>query len=342
MLVTRRGLMLGTAATLLTTPYIARGQAALTPVKFCLDWAFQGPQAPFVLAAERGFFRDEGINITMDRGFGSGDTPVKVASGAYEFGIADLSPAIRLRLSGQAPDLVAPMVIQQGSPLAVMALKRSGITTPKQLEGRKVAAPETDSARQLFPAYAKAAGIDASKINWMTVTPQLREPMLVRGEVDAITGFEVSGLFSLRSLNVGEGDVVSLRYSDAGVALLSTALLVKRPYAEANARIVTGMIRAIARGHDAAWKEQDAAIEALVKRDPTAPRALEKARMLANFGFIRTPEVLSGGYGNLPMPRVQAAIETIRSSFGITTELKAEDMYLPQFLPPASDLQLPA
>ncbi|EFH12982.1 ABC transporter substrate-binding protein [Pseudoroseomonas cervicalis] len=342
MLATRRGLMLGTAGTLLATPHIARGQAALTPVKFCLDWAFQGPQAPFVLAAERGFFRDEGIAITIDRGFGSGDTPVKVASGAYEFGIADLSPAIRLRLSGQAPDLVAPMVIQQGSPLAVMTLKKSGITTAKQLEGRKVAAPETDSARQLFPAYAKAAGIDASKINWMTVTPQLREPMLVRGEVDAITGFEVSGLFSLRSLNVAEGDVVSMRYSDAGVALLSTALLVKRPYAEANARIVTGMIRAIARGHDAAWKDQDAAIEALVKRDPTAPRALEKARMLANFGFIRTPEALSGGYGNLPMPRVQAAIETIRSSFGISTELKAEDMYLPQFLPPASDLQLPA
>ncbi|WP_419896282.1 ABC transporter substrate-binding protein [Roseomonas sp. USHLN139] len=340
MTLTRRGL--AGAALLLASPAVLRAQGSLTPVKFCLDWAFQGPQAPFLLALERGFFREEGLNVTMDRGFGSGDTPVKVASGAYEFGIADLSPAIRLRLSGQAPELVATMVIQQGSPLAVMTLKKSGITTAKQLEGRKLAGPEGDSARQLFPAYAKAAGIDAATINWLTVTPQLREPMLVRGEADAITGFEVSGVFSLRSLGIPQSDVVSLRYSDAGVALLSTALLCKRSHAEANPKVVTGMIRAIARGHDAAWKDPDAAIAALVKRDATTPREVEKARMMANFGFIRTPQALSGGYGNLPESQVQAAIETIRGAFNITTELKAGEMYLPQFLPPASDLQIPA
>lgn len=342
---TRRALarhVLPGAALLLAAPHLAHAQGGLTPVKFCLDWAFQGPQAPFLLAAERGFFRDEGLNVTIDRGFGSGDTPVKVASGAYDFGIADLSPAIRLRLSGQAPDLIAPMVIQQGSPLAVMTLKKNGITTAKQLEGRKVAAPESDSARQLFPAYARAAGIDAARINWLTVTPQLREPMLVRGEAEAITGFEVSGVFSLRTLGVAEGDIVSLRYSDAGVALLSTALLCKRGYAEANAKVVTGMIRAIARGHEAAWKEPDAAIAALVKRDATAPRELEKARMMANFGFIRTPQALAGGYGNLPEAQVQAAIETIRSAFGIGAELKAAELYTPQFLPPAADLRIPA
>ncbi|MCQ4161110.1 ABC transporter substrate-binding protein [Roseomonas sp. GC11] len=340
MLITRRGLMAGTAGGLLALPHIAKAQGGLTPVKFCLDWAFQGPQAPYLLAAERGFFRDEGIAITIDRGFGSGDTPVKVASGAYEFGIADLSPAIRLRLSGQAPDLIAPMVIQQGSPLAVMALKKSGITSPKQLEGRRLAAPETDAGRQLFPAFAKAAGIDMGKISWVTVTPQLREPMLVRGEADAITGFEISGVFSLRNLNVAEGDIVSMRYSDAGVTLLSTALLAKRAYAEANPKLVTGMIRALARGHEAAWKDPDAAMEALVKRDATAPKALEKARMLANFAFIRTPEALAGGYGNLPLPRVQAAIDTVRDAFAITTPLSAADLYVADFLPPAADLKL--
>lgn len=342
MFVTRRGLMLGTAGGLLAAPHVARGQAALTPVKFCLDWAFQGPQAPFLLAGDRGFFRDEGLNVTIDRGFGSGDTPVKVSTGAYEFGIADLSPAIRLRLTTPGSDIIAPFVLQQGSPLSIMTLKKSGITSPKQLEGRKVAAPETDSARQLFPALAKAAGIDMGKINWLTVTPQLREPMLARGDADAITGFEVSGVFSLRSLNVPEDQIVSLRYSDAGVALLSTALLVKRPYAEANPKVVTGMIRAIARGHEAAWKEPDAAIASVIRRDATAPRDLEKARMMANFTFIRTPEALSGGYGNLTEERVQAAVETIRRSFGITAEMKAADIYTPQYLPPADALKLPA
>ncbi|MDJ0386535.1 ABC transporter substrate-binding protein [Roseomonas sp. E05] len=342
MLATRRSLMLGSAASLLAAPRLARGQAALTPVKFCLDWAFQGPQAPYLLAADRGFFREEGLDVTVDRGFGSGDTPVKVASGAYDFGIADLSPAIRLRLATPGADIFSPFVIQQGSPLAVMTLKKTGISKPKDLEGRKLAAPETDAGRQLFPAFAKATGIDLNRISWLTVTPQLREPMLARGEADAITGFEVSGVFSLRALNVPQENIVSMRYSDAGVALLSTALLVKRPYAEAHPKLVTGMIRAIARGHAEAWKDPDAAIASLAKRDATAPKDLEKARMLANFAFIRTPQVLSGGFGNLPESQVQAAIDTIRDAFNLTAGLEASTMYTPRYLPEAAALKLPA
>ncbi len=341
---TRRTLLLGAPAAALAPlalPRIARAQA-LVPVKFCLDWAFQGPQAPYLLALDRGFFREEGLDVTIDRGFGSGDTPVKVASGAYQFGIADLSPTIRMRLASPETDVIAPLVIQQGSPLAVMALKGRGVATPKDLAGKRIAAPETDAGRQLFPAFAKAAGLDPASVTWISVTPQLREPMLLRREADAISGFEISGIFSLRTLGVAQGDVVSMRYADAGVPLLSTALLVRRPYAEANARVVTGMARAVARGHAEAWRAPDAAMASLVKRDPTAPVEIEKARMLANFAFIRTPEVMEGGFGNLAMPRVQASIDTLRDVFGVARPLPAEDLYDPRYLPPAEALRLPA
>ncbi|WP_376087188.1 ABC transporter substrate-binding protein [Roseomonas sp. CCTCC AB2023176] len=343
---TRRRLLaapiLGAGAALLATPRLARGQATLTPVRFCLDWSFQGPQSCYLLAMDRGYFRDEGINITIDRGFGSGDTPVKVSSGAYEFGVGDVSPVMRLRMTTAGSDIVTPFVLQQGSPVAAMTLRRTGITTPKGLEGKRIAAPETDTGRQMFPVFAKAAGIDASRISWLSVTPQLREPMLARGDADAITGFETSGVFSLMAVNVPRPDIVSMRYSDHGVTLLSTALQCRRPYAEANPRIVTGMIRAIIRGHLDAFREPDAAIAALRRRDATAPADLEKARLVANFEFIRTPEVASGGFGNLPMPRMQAAIDTIREAFGIAAPLRAEEFYMPQFLPPEEALRFAA
>jgi NitT/TauT family transport system substrate-binding protein len=339
----RRRSLLGAAALApLALPRLAKGQAALTPVKFILDWAFQGPQSCYLLALDRGFFRDEGLNVTIDRGFGSADTPVKVASGAYDIGVADISPTIRMRLTQPATDIVAPFVLQQGSPLAAMTLRRTGITTPKQLEGKRVAAPETDAGRQLFPAFARATGINMASINWQTVTPQLREPMLARGDADAITGFETSGVFSLRAVGVNPADIVSMRYSAFGVQLLSTAVLVRRPWAEQNARIVTGMIRAIARGHIAAFAEPDAAIAALVRRDATAPAPLEKERLMANFEFIRTPEVLAGGMGNLAMPRVQGAVDTIRAAFDIAAPMAADRIYMPQFLPPADQLRFPA
>lgn len=343
---TRRHLLaaplLGVGVATLAAPRIARGQAALTPVRFILDWSFLGPQSPYLLAADRGYFREEGINVTIDRGFGSGDTPVKVASGAYEFGVGDVSPVMRMRMTLPGSDLVTPFVLQQGSPVAAMTLRRTGITTPKGLEGKRIAAPETDTGRQMFPVFAKATGIDASRITWMTVTPPLREPMLARGDADAIVGFETSGVFSLQAVNVRREDIVSMRYGDHGVTLLSTALQCRRPTAEANPRIVTGMIRAIIRGHLDAFRDPDAAITSLRRRDATTPVDLEKARLIANFEFIRTPEVVSGGFGNLPMPRMQAAIETIRDAFGITQTLRAEEFYLPRFLPPEEALRFAA
>jgi NitT/TauT family transport system substrate-binding protein len=345
MTITRRTLLAAGGAAFaapLATPHVARGQGALTNVRFILDWAFQGPQACYLLALDRGFFRDEGLNVTIDRGFGSADTPVKVASGAYEFGVADISPSIRMRLTQPQTDIVSPFVLQQGSPLAAMTLRRTGIRTPKDLEGKRVAAPETDAGRQLFPAFARATGVDVSRISWVTVTPPLREPMLARGDAEAITGFETSGVFSLRTVGVPAADIVSMRYSSFGVQLLSTALLVRRPYAEANARTVTSMIRAIVRGHLEAFRDPDAAIAALIRRDPTAPAALEKERLIANFEFIRTPEVISGGFANLDAGRVQGAIDTIRTAFDIAAPLPAGSLYMPQFLPPADQIRFPA
>jgi NitT/TauT family transport system substrate-binding protein len=336
----RRSLLAAGAAMPLAAPHVALGQAALTPVRFILDWAFLGPQAPYLHALDRGFFRDEGLNVTIDRGFGSGDTPVRVAAGAYDFGIGDLSPVIRLRLAQPNTDLITPFVIAQGSQLSVITTRRTGITEPRQLAGKRIAAPETDAGRQFFPAFARAVGIDAASIRWITVTPQLREPMLARNEADAITGFETSGLFSLRTLGVAPADILSMRYAAAGVNLLSTSLQVRRPYAEANPRVVTAMIRAIIRGHQDAWANPDAAIGALTRRDATTPAPLERERMVANFEFIRTPDVMQGGWGNLTIARVQESIELIRQTFAIEARLDAAQFYLPQFLPPADAMRM--
>ncbi len=337
----RRGL-LGAAA--LAMPFAAKGQGALTNVRFSMDWAFQGPQSCYLLALERGYFREEGLNVTIDRGFGAGDVPVKIASGAYEFGVSDPSPTMRMRMSPATAntDIIAPFVLQQGSPLAVMTLTRSGIRTPQDLLGKRVAAPETDGGRQMFPAFARATNLDRNRITWVTVTPQLREPMLARGEADAITGFETSGVFSLRAVGVPREQIVSMRYSAFGVNLLSTALLVRRPYAEANPRVVTGMIRAIVRGHIDAFRDPAASIAALVRRDPTAPAALEQERLVANFEFVRTAEVIAGGFGNITTARVQGAIDTVKEAFELPLALRAEEFYLPQFLPAADQLRFPA
>ena len=313
----------------------------LLPVRFSLDWAFQGPQAAFLVALERGYFRREGLNVTMDRGFGSGDVPVKIAGGSYDVGVADLNPTIRMKLERPEVDLFSPFLVYDATALAVMTLRREGIARPADLMDKSVAAPESDAGRQLFPAFAKAAGIDAARIRWQTVTPQLRETMLAQGRVNAITGFITSGILSLRGLGVPANDIVTMKYSDFGADFYATSLITSKRWAEANPAAVTGLIRALVRAQYDSLADPAATIAVLRAREPLTDVALERERLeLALNELTFTPHVRANGFGRIDTARLQRGIDMVRDAFAITRPLPWTEVYDPRYLPPASDMRL--
>ena len=313
----------------------------LLDVRFTLDWAFQGPQAAFLLALDRGYFREAGLNVTMDRGFGSGDVPVKISSGAYDVGVADLNPTIRMRLERPDVDLFTPFLVYDATALAVMTLRRENIRTPKDLEGKLIASPESDAGRQLFPAFARAAGIDGSGVRWQTVTPQLREPMLAQGRANAITGFITSGIFSLRGLGIAEQDIVTMLFSDVGADFYATSLITSRRFAAANPRAITGLIRGLIRAQYDCLADPEAAIVNLRRREQLTDLALETARLrMALDRLTFTPHVRQNGFGQVDMVRLQRSVDAVREAFGISRPMAASDIYDPSFLPPAGQLRL--
>jgi NitT/TauT family transport system substrate-binding protein len=317
-----------------------RSQPATIDVRFSLDWAFLGPQAAFLLALERGHFREAGLNVTMDRGFGSGDVPLKILSGAYDVGVADINPTIRLRLEQPGADIFSPFILYDATALAIMTLRRENIRRPADLEGKTIAAPETDAGRQLFPAFARGAGIDASKVRWLTVTPQLREPMLMQGRANAIAGFTTAGIFSLRGLGARDEDVVTMNFAEHGADFYSTALLTTRRWAEANPRAVTGLIRGLARAQYEALRDPAAAIAVLRRREPLTDVPLETERLRISLEQLTfTPHVRRAGFGQVDMARLQRSIDMVRESFGLDQRLRAEDLYDPRYLPPADQMR---
>jgi NitT/TauT family transport system substrate-binding protein len=314
---------------------------SLLDVRFTLDWAFQGPQAAFLHALDRGYFREAGLNVTMDRGFGSGDVPVKIASGAYDVGVADLNPTIRLRLERPDSDLFTPFIVYDATALAIMTLRRENIRTPRDLVGKSIAAPESDAGRQLFPAFARGAGIDPARVTWISVTPPLREPMLAQGRANAISGFITSGILSLRGLGVPEQDIVTFRYSEVGADFYATSLITTRRWANANRAAVTGLVRGLIRAQYDALADIGSVIASLRRREALTDVALETARLKMSIEELTfTPHVRAHGFGQVDMARLQRSIDAVRDAFAISRPLAASDIYDPSFLPPAAALKL--
>src|SRR5882757_5406032 len=182
---TARHTLTGALAAVLLIALPARAQE--TPIKFQLDWRFEGPAALFLVPVAKGYFKAEKLNVSVDAGNGSGGAVTRVATGAYDMGFADLAALMEFHANNPAAanKPVAVMMVYNNTPAAVLALKKSGIKTPADLSGKKLGAPVFDAGRKAFPIFAKANNV--TNVTWTAMDPPLRETMLVRGEVDAIT-----------------------------------------------------------------------------------------------------------------------------------------------------------
>jgi NitT/TauT family transport system substrate-binding protein len=317
--------------------------ASAKDIRISLDWAWQGGQAPFALAEQAGMFKAEGLDVVIDRGNGSADTVTRVASGAYDVGFGDLGPMVKLAAEQPDKALLAVLMLYDRSPLCAIALTRSGVKVPKDLEGKTIASPETDAGRVLFPGFAKATGIDPAKVKWQTVAPQLRETMLFKGDADAITGFITSGVFNLTGLGTPIEDIVVMRYADYGIDIYGSGIYVRPGFAASNPDAVKGVVRAVIKAHQAAMKDPAAAIAALKTRDALIDAALELQRLgMINDQLITTDATRAKGIGTVDPARLARMITTIADAYAIKTPPAPDLIYTDRFLPPQADRLLPA
>lgn len=324
------------------TSVLAAGIAAASadPVKFMMDWAWQGPQAFALVAKKKGYFEQEGVQIQLDRGFGSGRVPVELASGTYQMGFADINPTIKMLAEKPESGLVVVAVLYDASPLVTIVKAGGAINTPKDLEGKKLAAPDFDSGRQLFPAFAKKAGFDASKVEFLSVKPELREPMLVQGQADGVTGFVTTSVQNLAKIGMPRDQQKIFYYKDFGANFYGSSIITTKKFAEENPKAVAGVVRALIRGLKDAMSNPDEAIAILKETEALTDIALEKERwLITRDELILTPKVKVSGLGVVDMARLQESIGLVEDAYKLAPKVKAEDIYTSKFLPAAADLK---
>lgn len=339
----------GTAIAALLLIALASGAGLAQPArprvnwKFTLDFAVQGPQAPFLLALERGYFAAEGINLTIDRGFGSADAVTKIASGAYDLGYADVNSMVEFNVRNPDKSLTAFVMFLNSPPFAILTLRRENIARPTDLQGKKLGAPVGDAPRRLFPVFAKAVGIHPDSVEWVSMDVPLREPSLIRGTVNAITGFYFTAFLNLRAAGVNPNDIVAFLYSDFGLPLYGNAIMAPPAFLQKNPEASKGFVRAFIRGLKDSITDPDAAIAAIKKRDPLLNEAVEKERLLlALRSNVLTAEVAKDGFGGVRGERMARAIDALAEAFALPTTPKWYDVFTDRYLPPKKDRTLPA
>lgn len=220
------------AALALAAPSPALAQSS-PKVKFILNWKYQGPQAWFFIAEDRGYFKAEGVDIEFDQGEGSGAPAVKIASGAYNAGFGDINAIIALAAAKPQDAPIGVYMMYNVPPFVIATKKSSGIKSPKDLEGKTLGGAGNDAALKLFPAFAKLAKVDPGKVSITNMAPNLREQMLQRGQVDAVFGYVNTIWFSAKPLGIDPAnDLVWMKYSDYGMDLYSNTIMVSKQLAK--------------------------------------------------------------------------------------------------------------
>ena len=315
---------------------------AQTPVKFSLDWSFQGYHAPFTEAQAQGFYARRGLAVTMDRGFGVTDTISKVAGGTYDIGLADINALVKFNSDHPANRVISVFQLYDRTPAAIVTLKKTGIRTPADLRGKTIAAAEADVGRLLFPAFAAANHIDPASVKWQIYAPNLRDAMVVQGRADASTGYTITNIFNLVGAGVPESDIVSLSYADLGVDLYGSALLVREDWMAAHARTITDFISATIQGLDVAIKDPQAGVATVLPHDTllNAQVELDRLKMVMRDQLL-TPAVREHGWGYIDPARMQRTVDLNAQAYAITPPPKPEEISTTRFLPPDSDRLVP-
>ena len=312
--------------------------AAQTAIKFSLDGRYEGPEALVLLPQDKGYFRSEGLEVTIDEA-GSPLEPIsRVATNGHDMAFADINAMIRYRDQHPTAPIKAVFIVYNKPPYAIVTRKSRGITEPAQLEGKKLGAPLAGTTIAQWPLFAKLTGIDAAKVSLENIGIPVRAPMLAAGQIDAALGSSFRLYVDLKDRGVPVDDIVLMPMANYGLKLYGNAILVNSKFAAEKPEAVKAFLRGLLKGLKDTIRRPADAVDSILRRDDAAKKDVELERLrMAIRDNIVTPEVRADGLGNVDMARLEQAIDQIGLVHAYKAKPKSGDVFDPAFLPPAAE-----
>jgi NitT/TauT family transport system substrate-binding protein len=317
---------------------VASAQAQPSPLRLSLDWRLEGPTAMFLVAQDRGYFREEGLDVAVDEGAMPLDPVSRVASGSHDFGFADINAVIKYRDQNPNAPIKAVFMVYNKPPYSIVSRKSRGVTEPKKLEGKKLGIPSNGNNLGEWPLFAKLNDIDASKVAVEQIGIPVRVPMLAAGQIDAALGPSFRVYVDLKDRGVPVDDIVLLPMANYGVQLYGSAIIVNSKVAADRPEAVSAFLRASLHGLRDAIRNPGSAVDTLLKRDEGLKKEVEVERLrMAIRDNLVTPEVRTNGFGAVDNARLEEAISQLAMTYTFKARPKVEAVFDPSFLAPLAD-----
>jgi len=296
---------------LLAVVSLAHSTAAQTPQKltFALNWFAVGDHAAYWVALDKGYYKARGLEVELQNSKGSGDSIAKVDTHRAELGLADAVVVIPRIAQGAKLKIVG--AVFDNTPLNIWTRKDTGITKPKDLEGKLLAAPPGDSQRQLFPAFAKVNGIDASKVKWLTIEPAAKFVALAEKRADAVPDYTTGQPFWEKA--VGKENLVRLPWHQYGFDTYSMSIMTSEKMLTERPQTVRDFLAASYMGWRDVMENPKAALEIFKKRVPDIDVTLIEPNMLLGLELMRTERYAKNGIGWMERRKMCGTVEFINT-----------------------------
>ena len=309
-----------------------------TQIRFSLDGRIEGPSALFLLPLDRGYYKNESLNVSMDDAANAFEPLSRVASGTYEMALADINAVIRFRDQNPTAPVRAIFMVYNRPPFAIVGRKSRGISDPKSLEGKRLGAPPLTTTVQQWPVFTKVNEVDPSKVTLEPIALPVRIPMLAAGQLDAALGYSFRLYVDLKDRGVPVGDIIQMQMADYKLKLYGATIIVNSKFAADQPEAVRKFLRATVRGFREAIRNPTTAVEPVLRRDEQAKKDVEVERLrMAIRENVVTPEVRANGFGAVDPVRLEEAIAQMALGYTFKARPKADAAFDASFLPPAAD-----
>ena len=306
---------------------VALPAAAQDKMQLQLNWFHLADHSPIYLALKKGYYKEEGIDLTVLRGSGSADSAKKIDLGQSDVGISDAPTVLTAISKGANLKMVAVVYDKAGN--NVFFRKSANIKSPKDLVGKKIAVPPADSHRVLWPAFAAMHGIDPNSVTLVNVKPEGKQAIVAANEVDG--SFDLYTSYAIWEKVLGKGDVGHLLWADFGLPIYGHTYFVNNETIKKNPKLIERFLRATHKGWRDAKADPKASIDAMVEQVPGLDGATLLATMPQILDLCVTERSAKHGMGWIEPELMQKTMDITFANAKPDKPIAVNDVFTNQF-----------